>query len=266
MDTTSARDPGRAAPTGVGRLGHRADPLLGTRVRLRDAVLLGAVTVVSGALLLGAGLLVVTLTVADWPPAARVVLAFGPLLLLTPLVACAAGHALLMRRGPRLTLSDVGLVKPNRVPVGLLLWIPLAIASAALSTGAALGVVSLLGVRQEGGFSSSSEFSGLVAELPLPASITIALGTVLLFPFFEELLFRGMLHGALTRHTAPWAAVALSAVVFSLVHVAPLLMPYTLVLGLWLGWLHRRYESIIPSVVLHCCNNGLAVAITHGVL
>lgn len=264
MDTASARDPGRTAPTGVGRLGRRATPLLGTRVRLRDAALLGAVTVVSGALLLGAGLLVVTLTAADWPPTARVALAIGPLMLLTPLAACVAGHALLMRRGPRLTLSDVGLAKPNRVPVGLLLWIPLAVASAALSTGIALGAASLLGFGEEGGSSSSSTSSGLVADLPLPAGITIALGSVLLFPFVEEVLFRGMLHGALTRHTAPWAAVVLSAAVFSLVHVTPLLMPYTLVLGLWLGWLHRRYESIIPSVVLHCCNNGLVAAIALG--
>ncbi len=264
MGTASARDPGRAAPTGVGRLGRGAAPLLGTRVRLRDTALLGAVTAVSGALLLGAGLLAVTFAAADWTPVARIALAIGPLVLLTPLAACAAGHILLMRRGPRLTLSDVGLTRPNRVPLGLLLWVPLAIVSAALSTGAALGVASLLGSGEGADGSSSSTSSSLVADLPLPAGITMALGSVLLFPFVEEVLFRGMLHGALSRHVAPWAAVVLSAVVFSLVHVAPLLMPYTLVLGLWLGWLHRRYESIIPSVVLHCCNNGLVAAIALG--
>ncbi|OKI14681.1 hypothetical protein A6A08_12995 [Nocardiopsis sp. TSRI0078] len=229
-------------------------------MRLRDTALLGAVTLGSGALLLGLGLLATTLTAADWSPTARVALAVGPLVLLTPLVACAAGHALLMRRGPRLTPKDVGLAKPNRVPVGLVLWIPLAILSAALSTGITLGAASLLGVEDTGD-SAPSASSGLVADLPLPAGLTIVLGTAVLFPLLEEIVFRGMLHGALSRRVAPWAAVALSALVFSLVHVAPLLMPYTLVLGLWLGWLHRRYESIVPSIVLHCCNNALVSVI-----
>jgi membrane protease YdiL (CAAX protease family) len=266
VSTTGASGPDQPTPTDGGRSGNRAVPLLGTRVRLRDTALLGAVTAASGALLLGAGLLVVTFAVADWPPTARVALAIGPMVLLTPLAACAAGYALLMRRGPRLSLRDVGLTKPNRVPVGLLLWVPLAVVSAALTTGAALGAASLLGLGEGADGSSTPASSGLVADLPLPAGITIALGSVLLFPFVEEVLFRGMLHGALSRRVAPWAAVVLSAVVFSLVHVAPLMMPYTLVLGLWLGWLHRRYESVVPSLVLHCCNNGLVAVIALGAL
>ncbi|WP_236743274.1 MULTISPECIES: CPBP family intramembrane glutamic endopeptidase [Nocardiopsis] len=260
MSATDAGGRDQAAPADGTRSRRRVVPLLGTRVRLRDTALLGAVTIGSGALLTGLGLLAVTLTASGWTPAARVALAIGPLVLLTPLVACAAGHALLVRRGPRLALEDVGLAKPNRVPVGLVLWIPLAVLSAALSTGIALGAASLLGAEDAGG-SASSTPSGLVSDLPLPAGVAVAVGMALLFPLFEEILFRGMLHGALSRHVAPWAAAVLSATVFSLVHVTPLLMPYTLVLGLWLGWLHRRYESIVPSVVLHCCNNALVTVI-----
>ena len=131
--------------------------------------------------------------------------------------------------------------------------------SSALATGIALGTASLLG----GGGSEEpgSATPGLVADLPVPFAVALALGSVLLFPFLEEILFRGAVHGALSRVVAPWVAVVLSAVLFSLVHVSPMLMPYTLVLGLWLGWLHRRYESIVPSIVLHCCNNGLVVLV-----
>ncbi|WP_017595694.1 CPBP family intramembrane glutamic endopeptidase [Nocardiopsis potens] len=245
-----------------------AAPLLDTRVRFRDAAALAGLTLASGAVVLGAGLLSATTFARDWPAPERLALAVGPLAVLTPCLAPALGAALLMRRGPRLGLRDLGLTRPNRFPVGLLLWVPLAVLSAMLSTGAALGLAALLRsgglLGGEGGGSgggSSSSASGLVADLPLGPALAIALGTVLLFPLLEEVLFRGMLHGALSRSLAPWAAAVVSALVFSAAHVTPLLMPYTLVLGLWLAWLHRRYESILPGLVLHCCNNALVAAI-----
>lgn len=235
-------------------------PLGGTRVRLRDTAFLSAVVLVCGAILLGLGLLG-GLAFTDAPAGVRLALAVGPLMVLAPVAAGAVGYLCLMRRGPRLTRRDLGLVRPNRIPVGLLLWVPLAILTSALATGAAFAVSSALnggGGNDGTGLSASSD---LVTSLPPSAGVLVALGSVLLVPLLEEVIFRGMLHGALSRHVAPWAAVALSAAAFSLVHVSPLLMPYTLVLGLWLGWLHRRYESLVPAIVLHCCNNGLVLAV-----
>lgn len=249
----------RDRPSGPSGGRGRAVPLAGTRVRARDAFLLAALVIGVGALTLGLGTACALSLGARVSPMTRVALAITPMVLLTPVLVCVLGRALLMGRGPRLTLRDVGLVRPNRVPVGLLLWIPAAIVSSALATGVALGVASLLGGGGSEG--SGSATSGLVADLPVPLAVALALGSVLLFPFLEEVLFRGTAHGALSRVVAPWVAVVLSAALFSLVHVSPMLMPYTLVLGLWLGWLHRRYESIVPSIVLHCCNNGLVVLV-----
>lgn len=239
----------------------RARPLLGTRVRLRHTALIGAFTAVGIALVLAGVRLGSSLALLPWSGMFWLVSAVVALLLITPLVVCVAGHLVLMRRGPRLRLRDLGLTRPNRFPVGLLLWVPLAIVTSASATGATLGLLAALDSSSGADDSGPSTTSDLVAELPPAAGLAIAAGTVIVFPLFEEIVCRGMLHGALSRRVAPWAAIVLSALVFSLLHVTPLVMPYVFVLGLWLAWLHRRYESILPSIVLHCCNNALVALI-----
>lgn len=247
-------------PASGGR-SRRARPLLGTHVRLRHTALIGVFTATTVGLVLAAARLGMFLAPARWPDMFWLVSVVAALLLFTPLVVCTAGYFVLVRRGARLCPRDLGLVRPNRFPVGLLLWVPLAIVTSALTTGATLGLVNTLGGSEAADGSGPSATSSLVAELPTGAALAVAAGAVVVFPVFEELACRGMLHGALSRHVAPWAAVVLSALVFSFLHVAPPVMPYVFVLGLWLAWLHRRYESILPAIVLHCCNNALVMSV-----
>ena len=71
----------------------------------------------------------------------------------------------------------------------------------------------------------------------------------------EELAFRGLiLSGFASRYSAP-AAMALSAVLFALMHVDPLHILATFPAGLWLGWLVLRTGSLYPAVVAHALNN-----------
>ncbi len=259
--STAPSDPPDQGSPAVNGRNQRARPLLGTHVRLRHTALIGAITVAAIGLVLVAARIGVLLAPSHWPDMFWLVSVVGALLLITPLVVCVAGHLVLMRRGPRLRPHDLGLTWPNRFPVGLLLWVPSAIVTSALATGATLGLVNTFGGSAPADGSGPSATSSLVAELPPGAALAIAAGMVIVFPLFEEIVCRGMLHGALSRHVAPWAAVVLSALLFSVLHVTPLVMPYVFVLGLWLAWLHRRYESILPAVVLHCCNNALVAAL-----
>jgi uncharacterized protein len=80
----------------------------------------------------------------------------------------------------------------------------------------------------------------------------------------EELLFRGLIAGALFRHLRFWSANVLQAVIFLLPHllillVAPALWPLAIVLplalGLVAGWLRYTSGSIGPCVVLHAVPN-----------
>ena len=84
----------------------------------------------------------------------------------------------------------------------------------------------------------------------------------LLAPLAEELVFRGaILRSLLKWNSRPWVAILISAVLFSAAHMNPAQMPHTFLVGLLLGWLYYRTDSIIPGVVYHWVNNTVAYVI-----
>ena len=81
----------------------------------------------------------------------------------------------------------------------------------------------------------------------------------LLAPVCEELVFRGAILRALLSWTPRhWVAIAISALLFALVHANPAQMPHAFVIGLLLGWLYYRTDSVVPGVVYHWVNNSVA--------
>jgi membrane protease YdiL (CAAX protease family) len=113
----------------------------------------------------------------------------------------------------------------------------------------------------------------LLAGLALPAQLLGRLGlqpveiardlpwlapACALQAFSQEVQFRGLLMGALERTMTPgWANIA-QAVVFGLSHLAiayggPLapFVPVTFVVGLALGWLVQRTNSLWTAVIIH---------------
>lgn len=82
----------------------------------------------------------------------------------------------------------------------------------------------------------------------------------LLAPVSEEIVFRGaILRNLLSSPRLPvWAAIALSAFFFALIHMNPAQMPHAFVIGLLLGWMYWRTGSILPGVAYHWANNSVA--------
>lgn len=84
----------------------------------------------------------------------------------------------------------------------------------------------------------------------------------LLAPVCEELVFRGAilraLLGSISRH---WLAIAISALLFALIHANPAQMPHAFLVGLLLGWLYYRTSSIVPGIVYHWVNNSVAYVV-----
>ena len=84
----------------------------------------------------------------------------------------------------------------------------------------------------------------------------------LLAPVCEELVFRGAilraLLGSISRH---WLAIAISALLFALIHANPAQMPHAFLVGLLLGWLYYRTSSSVPGIVYHWVNNSVAYVV-----
>ena len=82
----------------------------------------------------------------------------------------------------------------------------------------------------------------------------------LLAPLSEEIVLRGAVLKELLKSPklSPWAAIAISAVFFALIHMNPAQMPHAFLIGLLLGWMYWRTGSILPGVAYHWANNSIA--------
>jgi CAAX protease family protein len=83
---------------------------------------------------------------------------------------------------------------------------------------------------------------------------------VLLAPFFEEVIFRGILFTTLrTKFSFPLSMVA-SGLIFALAHGYGLIAFLTVFWsGLLWAWAYERTGSVIPGMVAHAVNNGVVV-------
>lgn len=78
-------------------------------------------------------------------------------------------------------------------------------------------------------------------------------------PIVEELIFRGLIFNGFRKNYNGFVAVFMSALLFSLFHLNPWQMPATFVLGLLLGWLMLRTNSILVAILGHSINNTLVL-------
>lgn len=82
-------------------------------------------------------------------------------------------------------------------------------------------------------------------------------------PFIEELVFRGWIQRRLERALRPSAAIGLTALLFALVHMIPLLVPYYLLMGLVFGYAAYVSRSLWAPVVLHMAMNAYTLAFVY---
>ena len=92
---------------------------------------------------------------------------------------------------------------------------------------------------------------------PVVALLLVAL----LVPVIEELVFRGLLLGGLSRHLSFGWANALQAALFAVIHDDPHRLPFYFAMGLTTGWLTRKTRSLAPAIALHALNNLIAFSL-----
>lgn len=91
----------------------------------------------------------------------------------------------------------------------------------------------------------------------------LIVAAVLIAPLAEEVFFRGLLLGMIRRAIGlPWAAIVVTSVGFGLVHVTQPQDVVPLVsLGLVLGYVRVRYDSLLACVVAHSLFNARTIGL-----
>lgn len=83
-------------------------------------------------------------------------------------------------------------------------------------------------------------------------NVLVLIATMALAPIGEELLCRGViLHFARKSLGRFWPANILQAILFSCIHANLVQGIYAFFIGLVLGWLVKRYRTIIPAMLMH---------------
>lgn len=88
----------------------------------------------------------------------------------------------------------------------------------------------------------------------------------ILAPIAEELIFRGAILRVLLDafgRKGRWPAIALTALLFAVIHGNLAQGTHAFVIGMVLGWLYVRTRSVLPGIVLHWVNNSTAYIMFH---
>lgn len=110
--------------------------------------------------------------------------------------------------------------------------------------------------------SSSFSFSGdLLLSQPWTVWLVVLLLAVVLPGLTEELMFRGLLQGALRSGCRPAAAIIWQALAFAVFHADPLFLLPPFLAGALLGYIRHKSESLLPSVLAHMTLNFSLLAI-----
>jgi len=89
--------------------------------------------------------------------------------------------------------------------------------------------------------------------------ILIISGAVVVAAVAEELLFRGFLQVALERKGDVTRAVILTSLTWTLIHQNPYWAVEIFIIGIFIGFLAWRTDSLIPPITVHLVNNLIAV-------
>lgn len=78
---------------------------------------------------------------------------------------------------------------------------------------------------------------------------------VVIAPFFEEILFRGIVFGQLSQIMRTWAAIVLQAILFGIAHAVLFQSIFAFVMGILFGIVYYKTRSVITSALCHSAFN-----------
>jgi len=101
-------------------------------------------------------------------------------------------------------------------------------------------------------------------EITTVTQLFTALFCVAVFaPFFEEIMFRGLVMTELLKIMRPWAAIGLQAIIFGAIHGVLFQSVFAFVIGIALGILYYRSQNILVAMTCHSAFN-ISAMLTQG--
>jgi membrane protease YdiL (CAAX protease family) len=119
-------------------------------------------------------------------------------------------------------------------------------------------VAGVIWARTVGKLDPSSALASVVDAQPMPVALGIVMFvyTWLIGPACEEMIYRGLLWGAIERlRWSRWAAFVLSTAIFAVSHLEPLRTSLLLVIAIPIGWARLVTGRLPASIVAHQINN-----------
>lgn len=104
-----------------------------------------------------------------------------------------------------------------------------------------------------------SDYINMMSVMYEGSLIIIAIRVAIMAPILEELVFRGVILKKAKNIMPFYAANIIQAILFGLIHLNWIQGLYAFPIGILLGYITRRYRSIIPSIVSHALLNGYSV-------
>lgn len=96
--------------------------------------------------------------------------------------------------------------------------------------------------------------------LAMSQSTLGVIAIALLGPIAEEVIFReGIIGNMLKCNINPWIAILTSSVVFGIIHLNPIQIPFAIFAGVIFGIIYIKTQNIVVTSILHVINNSLAV-------
>jgi membrane protease YdiL (CAAX protease family) len=97
----------------------------------------------------------------------------------------------------------------------------------------------------------------------LPLRILIAIVAVVVAPFLEEMLFRGLVQTMIRSFfevgKGAWLAIALSSGLFAIMHANAAHWPALFVLGVCLGYAYEKSGSLLRPIFIHSLFNATSI-------
>jgi membrane protease YdiL (CAAX protease family) len=104
------------------------------------------------------------------------------------------------------------------------------------------------------------ELKEIIAYSQWQVRALIVFTAVVIVPFVEELIFRGMIQTMLRSYIVrPWPVIFLASLVFIIFHANPEHWPALFVLSICLGYSYEKSGSLFRSIFVHMLFNAMSV-------